>query len=169
MGVSGQVGFHALLTHTPLDPDYAVAAFPLNFSSNWDITSGVGANQADEVWFDTRTLTTGANEDLDFSGTTLQNAFGVNIAFVKVNGIFVLALSTNTTNLTVGNAAATQFLAGFGGATHTWILKPGDWIAVATPAAAGWAVGAGATDLFRITNAAGASASYKIAVIGRRS
>ena len=168
MGVSGQVGFHTLLTHT-LDIDLGTASFPLNFFANWDITSGVGANQADEVFTDTRTLTTGANEDLDLSGTTLQNAFGVNIAFVKVNGIFILALSTNTTNLTVGAAAATQFSAGFGAVTHTWILKPGDWIAAASPAAAGWTVGAGATDLFRITNAAGASASYKIAVIGRRS
>lgn len=168
MGLSGQVGVHVTLTQTPataldLSPS---AGIPFNYFKNWDITTGVGANQADQAWTDTRTLTTGATEDLDFSGTALQNAYGINIAFVKIKFILIVASSANTTNLTIGNTTATQFVAGFGAATHTWTLTPGDWICVGKQSAAGWAVGAGTTDLFKVLNASGASANYDIIVVG---
>src|SRR2546426_227856 len=104
MGLSGQVGVHVTLSQTPATPVdlNTTFAFPLNYFKNWDITTGVGANQADQLWSDTRTLATGATEDLDFSGTSLQNAFGINIAFVKIKFILIVAAAANTTNLTIG-------------------------------------------------------------------
>lgn len=130
------------------------------------LTNGAGASQANEKWSDERTLTTGANEDLDLSGTTLQNAFGINIAFLRIKYVLVYSLPTNTTNLTIGAAAANGWIGPFGATTHTITLKPGGYWEVFDPSAAGYAVTAGTGDLLRITNAAGASAIYRIIVIG---
>ena len=171
MGLSGQIGIHATLTQTPATvPDLGSApTYPLNYFKNWDLTSGVAANQADECWSDTRTIASATNDDLDLSGTALQNAFGVNLAVVKVKAIMIIASAANTTNLTIGNATATQFLGGFGDAAHTWTLRPGAWFSVGTPDLTGWPCGAGTTDVFRIANASGASATYDIIVVGAKS
>src|ERR1043166_3451946 len=81
-----------------LDLATAAAAQKLDASATGvvSLASGTGANQADQSWSDERTLTTGANEDLDLTGTALQNAFGVNIAFARVKVILIVSDSTNT-------------------------------------------------------------------------
>lgn len=132
------------------------------------LTNGVGAGQADEKWSDERTLTTGQNEDLDLNGTALQNAFGVNLALARVKYLLVVADPTNTTNITVGGAPSNAWVGPFGAATHTITLKPGGIIEVFDPSAGGYPVTAGTGDLLRVTNAAGATAKYRIVVVGAK-
>ena len=51
---------------------------------------GTGANQAAILWSDTRTLTTGATESLDLSGTALTDAFGAAVALTSIKGIVLV-------------------------------------------------------------------------------
>lgn len=129
------------------------------------LVSGVATGQADLAWGKTATLAASANEDLDLAGS-LSAALGGSAVFVKVKAIQVTADEGNTNNVVIGGAAATQFVGGFGAATHTFAVPPGGTFLVTAPAA-GWTVGAGATDFLRVANsAAGSSVTYKILVIG---
>lgn len=129
------------------------------------LTSGTATGQADVVWSKTATLAASANEDLDLAGS-LSAPLGGSAVFVKVKAIQITADEGNTNNVVVGGAAATQFVGGFGAATHTFAIPPGGTFLVAAPAA-GWTVGAGASDLLRIANsAAGTPVTYKILVVG---
>lgn len=135
----------------------------LNYAKS--LTSGIATGQADVAWGKTATLAASANEDLDLAGT-LSAALGGSAVFAKVKAIQVYADEGNTNNVVVGGAAATQFVGGFGAATHTFAVPPGGTFMVAAPAA-GWAVAAGSTDFLRIANSgAGTSVTYKILVIG---
>jgi hypothetical protein len=66
-----------------LAADLAAATSPLTYERTEVLDNGTGANQANEVWSDTRTLTTGANETLDLNGV-LVDAVGQSVAFTKV-------------------------------------------------------------------------------------
>lgn len=139
------------------------AKHSLNYAKN--LGSGTGTGQADVAWGKTATLAASANEDLDLAGS-LSAALGGSAVFVKVKAIQVYADEGNTNSVIVGGAAATQFVAGFGAATHTFAIPPGGMFMVTAPAA-GWTVGAGSTDFLRIANSAGGTGvTYKILVIG---
>lgn len=128
-----------------------------------DIASGAGADQANQVWSDTRTLSSGANETLDLNGS-LTNAIGESVTFTKLKAIFIR--NKGTTALTVGNATTNGFISWVGGATHTLEVKPGGLFLLTAPDATGLAVAAGTADQLKITNAAGASCDYDIVLIG---
>jgi hypothetical protein len=164
MPLSGELGMHATLTYTA-GLDLGTATFPIGYAKRWALTSGVGANQSDIEFTDQRTVASGATDDLDLTGTALKDAYGTNIALVKVKAVLIEAAAANTTNLTVGNATA-PFVGWFGAGTHTIVLKPGDFFMIASPGLAGWGVTATTADILRVTNAAGASANYTIIVIG---
>lgn len=135
----------------------------LNYAKN--LTSGTATGQADVAWSKTNTLAASASEDLDLAGS-LPSALGGSAVFVKVKAIQVTADEGNANNVVVGGAAATQFVGGFGAAAHTFAVPPGGTFMVTAPAA-GWTVGAGASDLLRIANSgAGSTVTYKILVIG---
>jgi len=138
----------------------------LQFTRGFSLDSGTGANQADKVWSDTRTITASGTDDIDLAGVLLD-AFGAALTFAKVKLIAVAAYAANTNNCVVGNAAATQFVGPFGAATHTVAVAPGGFFMVGRPDAAGWAVGAGASDLLRVTNSAGGtSVTYDVVILG---
>lgn len=129
------------------------------------LTSGTATGQADVAWGKTNTLAASANEDLDLAGS-LTKALGGTATFVKVKAVQVTADEGNTNNVVVGGAAATQFVGGFGAATHTFAVPPGGTFMVTAPAA-GWTVAAGSTDFLRIANSgAGSTVTYKILVVG---
>lgn len=164
MPISARVNASIAVTQTGA-PDTGQARADLAVSHARTLSHGTGNEQADRQFQDERTLGTGANEDLDFAGGTLVDAFGTIFTAGEITAMQIVADPTNTTNITIKPAAATGFLGPFGAATHTITLKPGASFQVSDPA--GWAVGAGASDLFNVANAAGASAKYKIAVLGR--
>jgi hypothetical protein len=128
-----------------------------------ELLNGTGNAQADLAFVDTRTLATNTSEDLDLAGV-LVNALGATLTMTEVCALLITSDSSNTTDLTVGGATA-EWQGPFGAAGDTIVIKPGGCFLVFAPA--GWAVGAGTTDDLKIANAAGASATYSIAVIGR--
>lgn len=145
-------------------PDLGTAKAEFNGHSVDSIASGTGSNQADRVFSDRRTLASGANEDLDLSGS-LTDPIGGSAVFVKVKAILIKSLAANTTALTVKPAASNGFTGPFGAATHTLTIQPGGSLALFDPVS-GWAVTAGTADLINIANASGASANYEIVIIG---
>ena len=130
------------------------------------LANGTGANQADEMFSDTRTLGASSNEDLDLAGT-LTNAFGDTITFARVKVIKVSAASGNGGNIVLGAAATNTFTGPFGAATHTISIPAGGEILLMAPDATAWAVTAGTGDLLRVANDDGlASGDYTITIIG---
>lgn len=127
---------------------------------------GVGANQADILFTDRRTLTASATEDLDLAGV-LTDAFGATITAAEVVAILVVAADGNTNNVVIGDATSPIPL--FGGTNPTFSVKPGGFFFVAAPNAAGLlTVGAGSTDDLKIANSgSGTSVTYDIAILAR--
>lgn len=144
--------------------DLGIAAGTLDWPLSIDLANGTGANQANAMWSDRRTLTTGANEDLDMAGV-LVSELGATLTFTRVKAVFIRSLPANTTTLTVSRPASNG-LAIFAAAGDAITIKPGGIFAYVDPSAAGIAVVAGTGDLLNIANAAGASATYEIVIIG---
>lgn len=133
---------------------------------SWDVTDGTGANQADMVFADQRTLGNGASEELDLYGG-LTDSFGVTQNFARIKGFYIKAASTNTDTITIGNAAANGWPGFFGALTHTVVFLPGAGIFAISPDAIGWPVTNATADKLKILNdAAGAAAIYDIVLIG---
>jgi hypothetical protein len=128
-----------------------------------DLPQGTSSGSADIVFSDTRTLATNTNEDLDLAGG-VTDVFGLTRTFVKVKAIRLKAAAANTTTLVVGNGT-NPFVGPFGAGTHTLSLAAGGEILLTAPAA-GWTVTAGSADVIKVTNPAGASATYDVDIIG---
>src|SRR5205807_7140969 len=94
----------------------------------------------------------------------LIDAFGQTIAAANIKAIEISSLPANTTNLTFGATAATQFQGPFADVSDGLVLKPGDRAVLFSPA--GWPVTAATGDLLKVANAAGASATYRIKLLG---
>jgi hypothetical protein len=130
------------------------------------LTSGTGADQADQLWSDTRTLTASSTEDLDLAGS-LVNALGATVTFARVRGIYVEAAVGNTNNVVVGGAASNGFINWVADATDKVVVRPGGFFMLANRDATGYAVTASTGDLLRIGNSgSGTSVTYNIAIVG---
>lgn len=121
-------------------------------------------NQANLLYSDTITLTTGQTANLDMAGV-LATALGATITAAEVVAIVLQARSTNTTNIAFFGAAANSFNGPLTGTTPTLTLKPGDVAVLISPD--GWTVTAGTGDILSVVNAAGASADYDVLIIAR--
>jgi hypothetical protein len=146
-----------------LDLSSAIDAINQRFA--FEFQNGTGANQANMVWHDTRTLAASGTEDLDLAGV-LTNMFGVAVVFTKIKAVIVKARAENTNNVTVARAAANGaplFMAAGDGVS----LVPGGMFCVVAPNVAGIAVTAGTGDLLTVTNAAaGTPVTYDVIVVG---
>ena len=147
--------------------DQGTPTFDFALSQSQALTSGTGANQADLVFSDTRTLAASATEDLDLAAV-LSSVFGATITMAEIIGIFIKASSSNTNNVNVTRPAANGvpwLLA----ASDGFAIPPGGFAAFFAPAAAGLAtVTAGTGDLITITNSgAGTGVTYDIVILGR--
>jgi hypothetical protein len=151
-------------------PDLATVTATARKTLSETLDSGTGAGQADLVFCDTRSLATGATENLDLAGGSLTSPLGAALTFVEVVGILVVAASANTTDLTVGNGTNPVVGGPFGATgTNTIVLQPGGvflW-QVGSSATSAVQVTAATADILKVTNAAGATASYDIVLIGR--
>jgi len=151
--------------------DFGNDVFNPTMKATLQTTDGTTANKADILFMDERTVADGADDDIDLAGA-LSDAFGSTITMVEVVAIFVINVArdgtANTTDLTIGGA--TNAFEGFLGGTGPTVgpIKPGGWFAIGAGDAAGiGAVSAGSTDELRVTNGAGAAATYQIAIVGR--
>lgn len=144
-------------------PDLGQSKAELALSIAKTLTNGTGNSAADLAFSDSRTLASNTSEDLDLAGS-LVDAFGATITATEIVAVLIESDSANTTNLTVG-AATAEWQGFFGAAGDTSVVKPGGFLFAFAPA--GWAVSAGTADDLKIANASGASATYRIAIIGR--
>lgn len=130
------------------------------------LTNGIGANQANQLWADTRTIAASTDDDLDLAGG-IANAFGTTLTFTSIKGIIVKAASANTNDIILGGASSNAFDTFLGDPTDTIILVPGGTLALFNPEADGYLVAAGTGDILRLTNAAGGTTvTYDIILVG---
>lgn len=128
------------------------------------LASGVGADQADRIFSDTRTIAASTAEDLDLSGSLLD-ALGGTFILVKVKLIMIVAAAANTNSLKIGGDAASIPL--FGAVADFIVLPPGGVFLWTAPAAAGLAVTATTGDILQVENGgAGTSVTYDVIIIG---
>jgi hypothetical protein len=149
--------------------DLGTPTFAFDQTQRKVLDSGVGANQADVLWSDERTVTTGATDSIDLAGA-LSGLLGGTVTFVRVKGIRIRnsnnAGTANTTNLTVQRPAANGAPLFVAASDAIAALPPDGEILISWPSAAGVVVTAGTGDLLEIVNSAGASAVYRIEVWG---
>jgi hypothetical protein len=130
------------------------------------LTSGTGANQADKIFSDRRTLSASANEDLDLAGS-LGGLLGGTVVFAEIIAVLVSAAAGNTNSVIVTRPAANGaplFVAAGDGIT----LLPGATFAWFMSAATAVAVTAGTGDLINFANSgAGTSVEYDVMIVGR--
>lgn len=146
--------------------DLAEASVPLKAGAAFTLADGSGANQANRIWHDRRTLAASATEDLDLAGV-LTDPFGATISFARIRAMLIKAAAANANNLIVGNASANGFISWVGGATHTVTVRPGGLLLLVAPDATAYAVTAATADLLKVANSAGGtSVTYDVVLLG---
>jgi hypothetical protein len=145
--------------------DVSTASLPINYNKTNNLSNGTGADQANQIFTDERTISASGNEDLDLAGS-LSDAFGNTITFSKLKAITVVASSDNTNNVQVTRPASNGvplFMTAGDGIS----LTPGASFTAVFPDANGVAVTASTGDLLNIANSAGGSGvTYTIILIG---
>lgn len=147
-----------------LDLTYAQAV--LAYAKTGSLSTGTGANQADRIFSDQRTIVASGTDDLDLNGTALQDNLGVNLALARIKVIAVYAAAANANVLVMGGGTnpVTTIL---GGTTPTLNIRPGGMFLLTSPDATGFAVTAATADILRFTNGgAGTSVTYDVVIIG---
>ena len=128
------------------------------------LATGTGANQADLLWWDTRTLAA-ASEDLDLAAS-LVDVFDNVLTFVEIVGIYIRNQSTTTTEiLAVGGAAGNQFINWVANSSDIINIGPDGFFFLWSPID-GYAVTATTGDLLKI-DAGADTITYDIILIGR--
>jgi hypothetical protein len=130
-----------------------------------ELSNGTGANSADLMFHDQRTLAASATEDLDLAGV-LASPFGATLTYVELRAILITAASGNTNNVNVTRPASNGvplFLAASDGIA----IPPGGGFLWTCPADGKIAVTAGTGDLLTITNSAGSTGvTYDVVILG---
>jgi hypothetical protein len=145
--------------------DNSIPKDELDKKFSWSITTGTGADQGDRLFHDTRTISANSSEELDIVGS-LTDAFGDTFSPAGIKALCVIGSTGNSHNITMGNSTAATFLAGFGSATHTWAIGPGDIFLATKRNATDWDCAAGSTDKLKFTNGStGNTATYFIALV----
>lgn len=165
MGLTSVLNLSLVSTLTnPLD--LGTPASLLSYSKSLSLASGTGANQANQIFHDQRTLDASASEDLDLSGS-LTNAFGASVVFTKLKAIIIFAAAANTNNVLVGGASATQVASIFSAVNDVLVIRPGGLFVLTAPDLTGMAVAGGTADLLKIANSSsGTAVTYDIVLIG---
>lgn len=131
-------------------------------------TSGTGANQCNVEWDYKFTLGNSADTTFVLGNNSITNDQGVTLALTKIKEIRIDHMdATNSTGITIGNAASNQVTA-FRGASGVIAVVPngGQW-SMSAPGSAGFAVSAGSTDQLKVANNdAGNTATVRITLLG---
>jgi hypothetical protein len=158
-----KVIFDSLFAEAAVAAQFGTASANINRQLNQAFANGVGLNQADRIFSETRTIAASGTHLYDL--TALTDIFAVALSFVRIKAILVFADAGNTNNVVIGATVATQFLGPMGTATDTIAVGPGGVLVATAPTAAGWAVGAAPDLLF--TNSAGVTGvTYDIIFVG---
>ncbi len=145
--------------------DLGTVTFPFTSNANATLATGTGANQADLVFADQRTLAASATEDLDLAGVLISGA-GAVLTFAKLKAIYIKAASANTNNVVVSRPASNGVPL-FSAAGDALAILPGGAFMWFAPGLAGVTVTAATGDLITLTNsAAGTSVTYDVIIVG---
>lgn len=137
---------------------------PLNFQARYNFAQGVGANQAQTIFSDKRTLAASANETLNLNGGTLTDEFGNLLVITKIKALLIYADPGNVNDVLIG--AAANPIVSILGAAGTVLVKPGGCAAFYAPDVNGYAVVAATAMNLKIANSgAGTGVTYTIIVI----
>lgn len=145
--------------------DIGTLSHAVRYTQSDAITSGTGADQANMIFVDTRTIAASTTEDLDLAGG-LTDAFGAAITFTKIKAIMIKAAAANTNNVHVGGDA--NGLAGlFGDLSDLIVVRPGGTFYISAPDATAYAVTGGTGDILQVANSSsGTGVDYDIIIIG---
>jgi len=131
--------------------DDRTATDPINLVQTTKLANGTGNNKANQSFHDQRTLTTGASEDVDLSGSLLD-AFGDSVTFTTIKAFRIKNQSLINT-LIVGGAAANALATLFGAVTERIIIRPSGLLILEAPLA-GYLVTAATADLLKFLHGA---------------
>lgn len=106
MSLTTKINILLNIVHTN-DLDLGEPTDDIALTRGISFTDGTGANQADIVWHDTRTLTDGESETLSLDTGSLKDAFGTELSFDILKGLYIKNNSTDA-YLLVGAATGTQ-------------------------------------------------------------
>lgn len=130
-----------------------------------ELSNGTGANSADLMFHDQRTIAASSNEDLDLAGS-LAGPFGASQVFVELRAILISAAAANTNNVRVTRPASNGvplFLAASDGID----VPPGGVFLWSCPADGKVTVTASTGDLINIANSSsGSTVTYDVVIIG---
>ena len=144
----------------------ATARVALTLAKSLVLTDGTGASQADQIWFDQRSIPTSDTDDLNLSDGSLINGLGQGVQFARVKGMFIFGSPANEDLITIGagsNPFRSWLLAGGDGV----ILRPGGAVVLTAPDATAYTVTPSTGDILRLANPnAPTSVDYEIILIG---
>jgi hypothetical protein len=131
-----------------------------------ELSNGTGANAADLMFHDRRTLAASGTEDLDLAAGLTNPLTGASMTFAEVRAVVITAASGNTNNVRVTRPASNGvplFVAAGDGID----VPPGGAFCWSCPADGKVAVTAGTGDLITVTNSSsGTSVTYDVVIIG---
>jgi hypothetical protein len=144
--------------------DLGTVTYPSDVLSRLTLTTGTGANQADLVFNDTRTVTASGTDALDLAGS-LTGPLGTTLTIVKLKALMVRAAAGNTNNVRL-NRPASNGVPLFLAASDGIDILPGGLFLWAAPGT-GVTVTAATGDLINIDNSSsGTSVTYDVVIIG---
>lgn len=145
--------------------DLGSVSLPLRLARDFIWSSGTGANAADRIFSDTRTVTASSTDSLDLAGS-LTDGIGGTFAPAKIKGLIVAAAAANVNNVVVTRPASNGVPL-FSAAGDALPLRPGALFMWLSPDATGVAVTAGTGDLLDFTNSgAGTSVTFDVFIFG---
>ena len=146
--------------------DLSTANTPLSYRKTIAFADGAGANQAQYLFSDQRTLAASAGEDLDMAGS-LVDIYGATLTFASVKLMAFHVPAAAGAGISVTAKATNGFVTWVGAAGDAIKVLPGGLAVFIAPAANGYAVTAGTGDLITVTNLDGAaSVTYDVILMG---
>ena len=151
--------------------DLVTADATLKNNQEFTWTDGAGADKAEEVFSDQRTINASTTDSLDLSGTALTNAFGVDIAFTKIKAIIIKSATANGSTLTVSCPASDGFTGLFLTLGEGIKIRPGGVFVIIAPDATGYPVSGTSPirdqlDIINDDSSSPGTATYDIIIIG---
>lgn len=163
MAVNTQISVQVIAEQTN-PADLSTPTDPLTLIRTLSLVNGTGANQADRIFHDTRTITASATDSLDLAGV-LTDKFGSTLTFAKLKALIVAASSANTNNVVV-TRPATNGVPLFSAAGDACPVLPGGHFWWMAPGA-GVTVTATTGDLIDMVNSGGGSSViYDVVILG---
>lgn len=127
--------------------------------------NGTGAGQGNACYIDEFSIAASGTLNIDLSGS-LTDRLGNPVVFTAVKAILLIADATNVNNVIFGNGT-NPFVGPFNAGADTVTIEPGGFMLLMTPSAAGWAVGAGSSDVIKLANSSsGTAVTGTIVIIG---